>query len=86
MANVQYIALSVFNPVFCSRTATVKSQSFLIFFFFKKNQTTNQPKPNQSFMSFSIMSVNDLNLEYHCLCSSCYYCFHCGCSYTDSCH
>lgn len=60
--------------------------SLFSFFFFKKNQTTNQPKPNQSFMSFSIMSVNDLNLEYHCLCSSCYYCFHCGCSYTDSCH
>lgn len=64
----------------------LKVSLFSFFFFFKKNQTTNQPKPNQSFMSFSIMSVNDLNLEYHCLCSSCYYCFHCGCSYTDSCH
>lgn len=46
MANVQYIALSVFNPVFCSRTATVKSQSFLFFFFLKKpNNKPTKTKP-----------------------------------------
>lgn len=54
MANVQYIALSVFNPVFCSRTATVKSQSFLFFFFKKKTkQQTNQNQTSLSCPSVS---------------------------------
>lgn len=44
MANVQYIALSVFNPVFCSRTATVKVSLFS-FIKQKTKRTQTKTKP-----------------------------------------
>lgn len=77
MANVQYIAFfqSLF-PVFCSRTGFLPSPPLGL----KKNRNT------VCGMTSIIMSVSDLSLESHCLCSFGYYCFHCDCFCTDSFH